>query len=211
MTPYKDTSQLFNAFRNEETGRFSIYVEGVGGFFVSRSKDGIMFGSVDKRMKEAKDDHATVLWDKHGKWKGFHRRVSDEEADVYLKYDLNYILSQDGIKKLLQDTSRKGGTPFAMKVMFMLFYRALRLVFQRTWYEGGRVIGDCEARELGLKAPCVYVKPKGIERVMFKIFAQSLIIQNRILHRIHAKPTSRFRDRRLVGSVVTKSLKKKKH
>ena len=211
MTAYKDASQLFNAFRNGETNRFSVYVEGVGGFFVSRSKDGIVFGSVDKRMKEAKDDHSTVLWDGYDKLKGFHRTVSDDEAVVNLKYDIDYVLSPNGIKKLLQDTSKKRETPLAMKVMLMLFYRALMLVFQRTWYKCVGVVGDSEARKLGLKPPCIYVKPKGIERVMFPIYARSLTMQNRILHHIHAKPTNRFRERRYVGNVVTKSPSKKKH
>lgn len=211
MVVYKDVSQLIEAFKSGEIDRFSIYVEGLGGFFVSRSKDGFLFGCTHEKMREGKDDHSTVLWDEHGELKGFHRKVSDDQTDVYMKYDINYVLLPNGIKKLLQDMSRNNETPFPAKVMQMLFYQSFKSVFERTWDENVRVLKDSEARKRGLKTPCFHVKPKGVERMFFQLLRQSLIAQNRILGRIHAKPTDRFRERRLVGSIVTKYRKKKKH
>lgn len=211
MVVHKDASQLINAFKNGEIDRFSIYVEGLGGFFVSRSKDGFLFGCVDEKMREGKDDHSTVLWDEHGELKGFHRKISDDETDVYMKYDINYVLLPNGTKKLLQDISRNGETPFFAKVVQMLFYRTFKLVFERTWDENVRVLQGSEARKRGLKTPCFHVKPRNVDKMFFQLVRQSLIAQNRLLGRIHAKPTDRFRERHLVGSIVTKRRKKKKH
>jgi len=54
----EDVLRLIRAFYNHEIDDFSLYMEGFGRFFISRTKNGMVIGYTDKNKHFGADDHS---------------------------------------------------------------------------------------------------------------------------------------------------------
>jgi hypothetical protein len=199
------------AFCNREIRHFNVYVEGFGEIFIRRVKDGMVIGYRDKNKHFGIDDHVTILFDRHG-IKDIHRTVGDISNVVFMKYNIDYFSSPDGIGKLLRDTQEQRGISFATKMLFVVVYKQFNRVFEEgLQVKSFRVLSDSEAQELGMKSPCVYVKAGYAERILFlplyKIIMQ--LVSGAFMHRFGKKPTEGFIQQKYMGTHITKRQKRK--
>ncbi|MFQ6080487.1 MAG: hypothetical protein ACE5OW_02325 [Candidatus Bathyarchaeia archaeon] len=104
--PPKEVEELVKDFINGKERRFYLYVAGLGMFFYSRTSSGIVLGYVDDKLRVGLDDHVTLVLDRKYDLKGFHRKVLDKETEVRIDINVDYILSSDGLKKLVKDLDR---------------------------------------------------------------------------------------------------------
>jgi hypothetical protein len=210
MASNEDIFRLIEAFYNNRIGDISLYIEGFGGFFLSRTKDGIVIGYVDKNKHFGTDDHFTVLLDNQ-KVKGIHRKVSDNETDVYVRYEVDYLSSPSGIGKLMQDMQRQANVSLSMKLLFVILYKGLNWSFEGKHHKSIKTLEDSRARELGMKPPCIYVKLRFPEKVVFASIGKVLSLTGFLYKRkFKERPTDGFREQRFPGSHITKHPKKKK-
>lgn len=206
----EELSRLLNAFYDRKIDDLSLYVEGFGGFFLSRTKDGVVIGYIDEDKRFGIDDHVTFLFDLQ-EVKGMHRKVIDENNVVYIKYNIDYFRSPDGIKKLLQDLQRRNDVPLSIKILLVPLYWILNWAFNRGMrYRSLKILVNSEARKLGMKPPCIYVKPGYTERFLLPIYNWIIRWQKHVIKRKFGKRTSdAFREQRYPGSHVTKYPKRK--
>lgn len=210
MTASTNLSKLIRSFYNREIDRFSLYVEGFGGFFISRTKDGMVMGFIDKKLLLGTDDHFTVFLDKSG-LKGLHRKVTDIETDVYIRYNVDYIQSPEGVRHLIQDMRERRDVSMAVKLLLAFLYKVLDWVSKGTHYRSAEVLQDLEARKVGMKSPCIYVKLKHIDRVFFSVYGKMLQLQNRLQRLRYGKRTSKvFTEHKLPASQTSKRPKRMK-
>jgi len=199
--------RLVRAFYNGEVDDFSLYLEGFGGLFVSRTKDGMVMGYVDKNKRLGTDDHVTVFFDKHG-LKELHRKVADAETDVYMKYTVDYFHSPQGIKKLVQDMQKRADVPFYMKMLLILVYRGLNSAFDETHLRSAKVLENSEAQKLGMKSPCIFVKTGYLLRLILPLYDKTLLLQNLFnSFKFGESPSKVFREQHFPGSQITKHQK----
>lgn len=211
MALEEELSKWIKAFYNREIDTFSLYVEGFGGFFLRRTKDGMVIGYLDKNKHFGIDDHVTLFFDTHG-LRGMHRKVTDADNVVYMKYNIDYFRSPDGIKKLLQDTQKRNDVPFRIEMLLALLYRTLNWVFDRGMhFRSLKILEDSEARKLGMKSPCIYVKPGYTERILLPIYNKIIQVQSSIhMRKFGKRPSEGFREQNFPGNQITKHPKKEK-
>ena len=210
MAVNENVLRLVRAFYNREIDDFSLYLEGFGGLFISRTKDGMVMGYKDKNKRLGIDDHVTVFFDKHG-LKGLHRKVADAETNVYMKYDVEYFDSSQGIKKLVQDMQKRADVPLYMKPLLVLLYRGMEWAFEGTHLRSAKVLENSEARKLGMKPPCIYVKTGYVERLFFPLYDKTLVLETLInKFKFGESPSRVFSEQHYPGSQITKHPKKKK-
>lgn len=210
MAASESVSKLVRTFYNREIDEFSVYLEGFGGIKISRTKDGLVSLFTDKNVRLGIDDHFTAFFDEHG-FRGLHRKVADEETDVYMKYNVDYIQSPAGIRKLVQDMQKRKDTSIAMKLLLLVLYRGANWAFTETHSRSVKILKDSEATKLGMKSPCIYVKTRYVDRFLLPIYRKSLVFQN-LIHRRRFKerPSKVFREQHYPGSEITKHPKKRK-
>jgi hypothetical protein len=204
------SSKWLKAFYNREVTRFTVYLDGFGELFVRRIKDGMVIGYRDKNKHFGIDDHVTIFFDEHGV-KDIHRTIGDKSIIVFMKYNIDYFNSPDGIGKLLRDAQEQEGISLGTKVVFMLAYWLLNRVF-----EGGlntkiiKGLSDQEAQELGTESPCLYVKAGYAERILllpiYKIAIQ--LVSGAFMYRFNRRPTDGFKEQKHMGIHITKRQKR---
>lgn len=212
MALNEDLSRLMRTFHNREIDDLSLYVEGFGGFFISRTKDGMIIGYKDKNKRFGTDDHMTIFFDESG-LKGLHRKVADAKTDVYMKYNVDYFQSSKGTTKLVQDMQKRTDVPLYMKMLLVVLYRVIRAVYAVGFKSSVRakILENSEARKLGMKSPCIYVKPEVIEKLFLPQYGKIIQLQNLIhMFKFGEKTTKGFREKHFPGIQVTKHPKKGK-
>lgn len=210
MDVNEEVLKLTKAFYNHEIEHLNLYIEGFGGLFLSRTKDGMVMGYKDKNMQLGINDHVTVLFDEH-ELKGLHRKVIDVETDVYMTYGVDYFQSSDGNKKLMQDMQKRGDVPLVIKLLLPLIYRTLSWVFEGTHHRSARVLENSEARKLGMKPPCIYVKLGYVDRIFLPVYGKTILLQNLVNRfRFGEKPSGVFVEQDYPGSQITKHPRKRK-
>jgi len=183
------------------------YIEGFGGIFLSRAKDGMIVRYTEKNKRVGTDDHFTVLLDKQ-KVKGIHRKVSDDKTDVYMKYDSDYIFSSEGMRKFMQDMQKQSDMPLAMKLLLMILYRAANWASQGKHHRNIELLGNSEALKLGVKPPCIYVKLRYVDRFVFSLYSLMIAFQTSVYrYKFKERPSEGFREQKFVGSHITKKKK----
>jgi hypothetical protein len=209
LDPNKDFEKLMTSFDNREISEFDIYIEGFGGISAKRVKDGMVMFYTDKNRRFGPEDHVTFLFGKDGSY-GIHRRVSDAQTNVYMKYDIDYLRSPEGITKLVQDMQKRTDMPAIVKPMFVALYTYIRSVV-KTDFKSSKILADSEAQRLGMHSPCIYVKPRFAERLVLPIIGKNILMVN-FFHqsRFKENPTEGFRETRVLGTTITKKVKGKK-
>jgi hypothetical protein len=211
MDPNEERLKWAKAFCNREIRRFSVYVEGFGEIFIRRVKDGMVIGYRDKNKHFGINDHFTIFFDMHGVT-DIHRTVGDASNVVYMKYNIDYFSSPDGIGKLLRDTQKQRGISFATKMLFVIVYKQFNRVFEEGLHvKSFRVLSDLEAQRLGTKSPCVYVKAGYAEQILFlplyKIIIQ--LVSGIFMHRFGKRPSEGFMEQKYMGTHITKHQERK--
>jgi len=205
--------KLVGAFYNYEIDDLNLYIEGFGGLFLRRTKDAIVMGYTDKRKRFGKDDHVTLFVDNY-QMRGLHRKVSDAETDVYMRYNIDYFQSPEGIRKLAQDMQKGTDVPIYMKPLLLLLYNVLNVMFHRAQSSCRdiRILEDSEARRLGMKSPCIFAKLGYIERLTLPIYGDTIVLQS-FIHalKFREKSSNGFTEQRFPGSHVTKHPRKEKN
>jgi len=205
----KDFEKLMASFNNREIREFDIYVEGFGGISAKRAKDGMVMFYTDKNKRFGPEDHVTFLFGKDG-LDGIHRRVSDAQTNVYMKYEIDYLRSPEGIKKLVQDMQKRTDMPAIAKPMFVALYAYARAVCKAN-FRSIKILADSEAQRLGMHSPCVYVKPRFVDRLALPFMGKNVLLLNFFYQsRFRENPTEGFREARVLGTTVTKKIKGKK-
>lgn len=181
MSVNTDLREVFRAFHEGRMKRINIYLEGFGGFFLSRVKDGFVVGYVDRNKRIGIDDHATVFYGKRG-LEGLHRKVSDSQNAVYMRPEAVYMTSPEGLGKLLQDMQRRKDISAYGKIVTFLVYQALGVGLRQglKMGESGRVrlLDDVEAQKKGLRSPGLYLKPSFLEMLLLRICGVNIFLQN---------------------------------
>jgi hypothetical protein len=62
----KRVLEVVKTFHERRIDRLTVYVEGFGGLFLSRVKDGFVIGYIDKNKRFGIDDHVTVFYGEKG-------------------------------------------------------------------------------------------------------------------------------------------------
>ena len=200
--------KLTYSFYQREIDYFSLYVEGFGGFFVSRSKDGMIIGYKDKGKRFSEDDHVTIFFDHQEGLKGIHKTVSDEESKVYVKYAVEYFDSDKGVQSLVRDMQLRPDTPSYMKLILIILYAIFRF-FYRLGFRNAKLLNDLQATAIDMKAPCIYVEPKTLARIFLIPYAKMLKSQSSLHRRMFGdEPTKGFKEQQFPGSIITKHEKK---
>ncbi|MEM3572844.1 MAG: hypothetical protein QXW80_03945 [Candidatus Micrarchaeia archaeon] len=170
----------------------------------------MMIGYIDKNKHFGIDDHVTVLFNIY-EVKSMHGKVIDQDTIVYMKYDVNYFSSPDGIKKLLQDMQKRNDISFRVKMVLLLIYQIVKWVFDRGCYSRDlRILKNSEARNLGMRSPCIYIKPVGTEKILLPIYNWIICWQSYILKRKFGKRTSiTFKEQSFPGVRITKRPKRR--
>ena len=206
----EDVFKLVESFYNREIDAFDMYLEGFGGVFVRRSKDGLVMGYADKRKRFAADDHYTIFFDRK-KISGLHRKLADSETEVYMKYNVEYLQSTDGIRRLTQDMQKKSNMPLYMKLLLTLLYTPAIMAFQGSYKRcrEAEILQDSEARKIGMKSPCIYVRLGRLERLLLPLYDKAFLMEslvNRVMY--GEKPSRGFREQNFPGSQITKHERK---
>jgi hypothetical protein len=212
MDVNEEVLELTREFENREIDHFSVYIEGFGGFFISRAKDGMVMGYADKNKQLGANDHVTVFFDRHGGLTGLHRKIIDAETDVYMTYNVDYFLSPEGIKKLLQSTQERADEPLYMKALMMLIYRQLNWASKRELHKNAMVLKNSEAQKIGVKPPCLYLRVGFVDRLFLFIYGRIILWLNfATMLRVGEIPSRMFVEQHYPGSQITKRPKKKKN
>jgi len=205
--PRTEVEELLKDFINKKQRRFYLHIAGLGMFFVSRSSSGIVLGYVDNRLKGGLDDHVTFILGRKYDLKGFHRKVIDKDTEVRIDPNVDYILSPDGLKKLIEDLNRVRAK-FLLKIVLILIYQAVRWAF-KTGYRDASLLSNEKARRINLKNPCILTDLP----MTYKIPLIAMMNVFKIIYQFQKKkfpttPTAVFRPQNVPGSVVEKRLRK---
>jgi hypothetical protein len=201
--------EVVKSFRERRVDRLSVYIEGFGGFFISRSKDGFVIGYMDKNKRFGIDDHVTVFYGKQG-LEGMHRKVTDVRNDVYMKFETSYFAAPEGIKKLQQDLQEKRDMRMMMKVLYVVLYRLadLALTQGEKMGEKARLLDVSEARKKGLKSPCIYVRLGFMQRSILYMYDRNILLQTYLTNVLLGEQTTKlFKEQNLPGIQITKHQK----
>jgi hypothetical protein len=201
--------KLMRAFYNHEIDDFNLYVEGFGGLFISRTKDGMVMGFVDKNKRFGPDDHVTVFFDRQG-LKGLHRKVGDAGTDVYMTYNVEYFQSPEGIRKLVQDMQNKRDMPFYLKTLLMVLYKLMRM-FYGAGFKNAVILEEPDAQKLGMKSPCIFVRPGDLVSSTLPLYNWTIRFQ-RFLHmsKFGERLSEGFAEQHFPGSQIRKHSKRTK-
>jgi hypothetical protein len=196
-------SALVMLFYNGKIDRIDVYAEGFGGFYVSRVKDGMVIGYKDRAKRFSADDHVTVFFNKEDGFSGLHRRITDSQSIVYISYAVDYFLTDNGIRKLLQDMQKVPNTSLFKKTLFLMVYQQAKVFYNLGF--SLVLISKTKAKQLGVKSPCIYIKPKLTGKILLIVFSK--IIQTLALvntRKFGNYPSRGFKSQNFPGSIVSK-------
>lgn len=206
MSPDKNVADVFRSFHERRINKLTVYLEGFGGFFFGRAKDGFVTGYIDRNKQFGVHDHVTVLLGKNG-LEGLHRKVSDVETDVYVKFEPTYLSSPEGFQKLVQTMQGRKDMKTSEKVILALVYKMVGIAYVGTEKMGqeARLLDPSEALKRGLRPPCVYLKPSFLQKLLLQIIREDILLQRYLTDLILGKYTTRaFAEMNIPGTIITK-------
>ena len=160
--------KVFRDFHERKIDSLTLFVEGFGGFFFKRVKDGFVVGYEDKKKRFGLDDHVTVFYGQRG-LEGLHRKISDKTTDVYVRPEVTYMESSGGINRMLQDLERRGNVNLLTKMIVTLVYKSLGTAFRegQTMAKRATLLNDSEALKKGVFGLHVFVLGLAFSRGCF--------------------------------------------
>lgn len=209
MCAQEETARVLRNFYERKTDRLNVYLPGIGALFVARTTDGISIGYLEKNKRFGYDDHTTIIFDLQG-IKGIHRTVSDNSSVVYMKPNIEYIIHNNGARSVLQEIEQQGKMPFPAKAIWMMIFRTLNWASD----SGNKIsknvttLTEEQANELGVKSPCLYIKPELSQSLIIPLFNVLIRFQSYGYSRMFGKRiTAGFIPGAFPGLKTTKYIK----
>lgn len=208
MDPETNISKLIKDFYNRKKDNFNMYIEGFGGIFVKRTKDGMVLGYTDKTKRFGLDDHVTIFFGK-SELKGIHRKVADSNTEVYMKFNENYFQSPSGIKSLMTDIQRRSDVPKIMRALMPILYENLKYIYTESGFASANILKDSQAKALGMESPCLYINPGLIKKFILIPLDKIIRFQQKTyMEKFKGNANKGFKEQNIPGNIITKRKKK---
>jgi hypothetical protein len=183
----------------EKKERFDVLI-GNTLLFIDFTKDGIILGFKEKRLKADSEDHVVIIFDNNKNISTVHRTVIGDELTQYSHIDWQYIGRYSRVLKLFNDlTSTEAGKPFQqiLPIMYFLMNYVIKMA-ERCEY---KFLTKEEAIKLGIsKYPVFVVTFKNrLDRVVYNIIIKQLPIMNKNYF-------VRTREQKTPGLVTTRKI-----
>jgi len=196
--------ELALSFHNNEKDKIYLYIKSFGGVYASRTKDGMTLGYLDSLKKIGKEDHATVFYNSVTGFTGLHRTIVDNESTVYMRYSMEYITKNNGLKILLRDLLKDEKTPGYMKGMLLIVFFEIRLFF-RMGLKKTVLLSNRRAKTLKMKSPCIFIETGLIGKIQLSIFSKILsLLRLYSDKKFAAGPNKGFREQKFPGAIISK-------
>ncbi|MGD6807941.1 MAG: hypothetical protein ACQCN4_13405 [Candidatus Bathyarchaeia archaeon] len=203
----KELLSIATAFHYRQIDKIYVYIKNFGGLYAGRTKDGMTIGYLDKLNKIGKEDHVTVFYNTEVGFSGLHRTIIDSENVVYLRYSIDYITRNNGLKLLLLDILNDEQTPSYMKAMLLFVFYEIRLFYKRG-VKKTVLLSNSKAKALKMKSPCIFIETGVIGKIQLTIFSKLLPFLHYYSEQKFANNPSRgFQEKKLPGAIISKKSK----
>jgi hypothetical protein len=200
----KELLSLALAFHYRKIDTIYVYIKNFGGMYAGRTKDGMTLGYLDKLNKIGKEDHVTVFYNTTVGFSGLHRTIIDSESVTYLRYSMDYITRNDGLKRLLIELLNDEQTPGYMKTMLLFVFYEIRL-FYRRGAKKTILLSNSKAKTLKMKSPCIFIETGIIGKIQLAFFSKLLpFLHYYSVQKFGSNPNRGFQEKRFPGAIISK-------